>query len=127
MALNSLVDSRDVRFVLFELLDVESLKKYPKYADFDRDMYEETLALAEKIAVEQLYPANTEGDRVGVKYDPATKSVKIPEVFKAPLRSFNEAGFVSIFDDQEVGGMGLPHSVGFSCWEYFNPSFIIML
>lgn len=120
MALNSLVDSRDVRFVLFELLEVDGLKKYPKYADFDRDMYEETLALAEKIAVEQMYPTNTEGDRVGVKYDPATKSVKIPEVFKAPLKSFNEAGFVSIFDDQEVGGMGLPHSVGFSCWEYFT-------
>ena len=51
MALNKLVDSRDVRFVLFELLDMESLKKFPRYADYDRDIYEDTLVLAEKIAV----------------------------------------------------------------------------
>ncbi len=120
MALNSIVDSRDVRFVLFEMLEVDKLKKYAKYADFDRDMYEDVLGLAEKIAVEQVYPTNMEGDKTGVKYDPDKKLVKSPEIFREPLRAFNEAGFVSIFDDQEVGGMGMPHSVGFSCYEYFT-------
>ncbi|RPI89667.1 MAG: hypothetical protein EHM32_12395, partial [Spirochaetales bacterium] len=119
MALNKLVDSRDVRFVLFEMLKVDELGKFEKYSGFDKDMYEDTLQLAEKIAVEQIYPTNADGDKTGVRYDPDKKLVKAPESFRAPLKAFNEGGFVGIFDDPEVGGMGLPHSVGFSCYEYF--------
>lgn len=119
MALNKLVDSRDVRFVLFEMLKVDELGKFEKYSGFDKDMYEDTLQLAEKMAVEQIYPTNADGDKTGVTYDPDKKLVKAPESFRAPLKAFNEAGFVGIFDDSEVGGMGLPHSVGFSCYEYF--------
>ena len=127
MALNLIVDSRDVRFTLFEMLGVDQLNKFEKYSAFDRDLFEDTLSLAEKIAIEQIYPTNVEGDRVGVVYDPETKQVKVPDIFRAPLKSFNEAGFVSIFDDAEIGGMGMPHVVGFACYEFFcaaNVSFI---
>ncbi len=31
------VDSRDVRFVLFELIEIEKPGHYPAYADSDRD------------------------------------------------------------------------------------------
>jgi hypothetical protein len=79
MAKNQLVDSRDVRFVLFEMLGVDGLnKKLSQYADFDRDIYENTLELAETIAVEKFYPSNAVSDKEGVKYDPATKLVKVP-------------------------------------------------
>jgi hypothetical protein len=55
MALNAIIDSRDVRFVLFEILELEKFtKKYPKYADYDRDTLEGALDLAEKIAVEKI-------------------------------------------------------------------------
>ncbi len=127
MALNYLIDSRDVRFVLFEMLGVDKLNRFSKFADYDRDMYEDTISLAEKLAVEQLYPTNAEGDKLGVVYDPSTKQVKSPGIYRAPLKAFNEAGFVSIFDSPEVGGMGMPHAVGFSCYEVFtasNPSLI---
>ncbi|MCU0845418.1 MAG: acyl-CoA dehydrogenase N-terminal domain-containing protein, partial [Spirochaetes bacterium] len=75
MALNPLVDSRDLRFTLFELLEVDKLTALPRYADFDRGMFEDVLDLAEKIAVEQLYPVSAESEKQGVKYDPATKKV----------------------------------------------------
>ena len=56
MALNPLVDSRDIRFVLFEMLEVDKLgEKYPKYADYDKDMYEDILELAERLAVDKIY------------------------------------------------------------------------
>ena len=66
MALNPLVDSRDVRFVLFEMLEIEKFGRYPAYADFDRDVYEEIMQLAERIAVNDFYPTNREGDKTGV-------------------------------------------------------------
>lgn len=119
MALNPLVDSRDVRFVLYELLDVEKLNKYPKFADYDRDMYEDTLNLAEKIAIEQLYPVCAEGDKIGCQYDPETNGVRVPEVYKPGYKALVEAGFVSLQDDPEIGGAGMPIAVNTSCLEYF--------
>ncbi|HQL44856.1 MAG TPA: acyl-CoA dehydrogenase N-terminal domain-containing protein, partial [Spirochaetota bacterium] len=72
MSLNPLVDTRDTRFVLFEVLGVDKLTQYPRFADFDKDTFEDVLNLAETIAVEQVYPANMDGDKIGVKYEPDT-------------------------------------------------------
>jgi hypothetical protein len=113
--LNSLVESRDVRFVLFELLEVEALKKYPKIRRFRPRHVQETLALAEKIAVEQLYAGQRRGRPHRGEVRSATKSVKIPEVFKAPLRSFNEAGSSRSLTTRRSAGWAFAF-VGFSCW-----------
>jgi hypothetical protein len=51
MALNPLVDSRDVRFVIFEMLELDKINRYECFAGMDRDIFEDTLNLAEKIAV----------------------------------------------------------------------------
>ncbi len=120
MALNPLVDSRDVRFVLFEMLEVDKLTRYKKFADFDKDMFEEVLSLAERIAVGLIYPANKEGDRNPVQYDPATKNVKIPEIYKPAFDAYYEAGFLGLAIDQEIGGMGMPHAIAQSTTEYFT-------
>ncbi|HPC39987.1 MAG TPA: acyl-CoA dehydrogenase [Spirochaetota bacterium] len=120
MALNPLVDSRDVRFVLFELLEIEKLGQYPAYADFDRDMYEEILQLAERIAVNTFYPANREGDRIGVSYDPQKKEVRTPDVFKPAYRAYVEAGFLNITGKPDHGGMGMPLTIGNACEEFFS-------
>ena len=58
MSLNPLVDSRDLRFVVFEMLELEKLNRFERFSDFDRDVYDDTLNLAEKIAVEQFYTSN---------------------------------------------------------------------
>ncbi len=118
MALNPLVDSRDIKFVLFELLEVEKLsERFPQYEDFDRETYDEFLSLAERIAVEQIYPASSLGDKEGCTYDPETKEVKIPQSYKEPLDVYYEAGFIGVSDDPEIGGMGMPASIGVSCTE----------
>ena len=108
MGLNKLVDSRDQRFVLFEMLGLDKFAEVKKFADFDRDTYEATLELAEQIAVSQVYPFNSESDKIGVKYDPLTKNVKTPEPYKPAIIAFNEAGFPGLAYDPEIGGMGMP-------------------
>jgi len=119
MALNPLIDSRDVRFILFEMLRIEELCNFSKYSDFDRETFEAILELAEQIAVEKVYPANREGDVQGCKYDPVTKEVATPDVFKAALAAVNEAGFVGLGNEPEFGGLGMPHVIANSCNEYF--------
>ena len=59
MSLNQLIDSRDVRFTLFEMLELEKLNRFDAFKDFDRSVYEDTLELAEKILAAQEPEINT--------------------------------------------------------------------
>ncbi len=119
MALNQLVDSRDVRFALFEALEADKLTKYEKYSGFDKDMFEDMLNLAESIAVEQIYPTFDQGDKEGCKHNPDTKEVKIPSSYHPALKAFYEAGFGGIDIESEWGGMGAPQIIAWACNEFF--------
>lgn len=126
MAKNPLVDSRDVRFVLFEQFEVDKLNGYPRYADFDRDVMEDSLNLAETVAVDQIYPTLGISDKEGAQYIPETKEVKVPEAFREPYRAYVEAGFNALRFPPEEGGVGMPFSVNVACKEYLaaaNTSF----
>ncbi|MGD0022031.1 MAG: acyl-CoA dehydrogenase [Smithellaceae bacterium] len=127
MALNPLIDSRDVRFVLFELLQADKLSKYDKFSGFDKDTYEATLELAEQLAVEQVYPANAEADKTGAKYDPETKSVTIPEGYKSAMKLYKESGFSGLGNDPEWGGVGMPEVICRSIMDYFSAAAVAFL
>ncbi|MCX8123093.1 MAG: acyl-CoA dehydrogenase [Spirochaetes bacterium] len=116
---NLLVDSRDVRFILFEMFDILQLSKFDIYKDFDRDTYESVLDLAETIAMEEIYPANTIADKEGIKFDPDTHTVVVPQVFKKAMHAFNEAGFTGIAQPISSGGMGMPELMYRMALEYF--------
>ncbi len=120
MALNPIVDSRDVRFVLFEMLEADKLTKYEKFQDFDKDMFEDVINLAETIAVEQVYPANAESDKKHAQYNPDTKEVIVPEELKPGLDAYYEAGFLGLTIEQELGGMGMPEVFGQCVTDYFT-------
>ncbi|MGD0170486.1 MAG: acyl-CoA dehydrogenase family protein, partial [Smithella sp.] len=120
MALNQLVDSRDVRFTMFEMLELEKLNRFDSFKEFDRSVYEDTLDLAEKIAVELFYPCNSEGDAAGLKFDAKKNEVNVPESFHKGFNAYIDAGFQSLPFPQEVGGMGLPSSISMAAAEYFN-------
>ncbi len=119
MAQKYLVDLRDIEFNLFEFLDIEKLGRYARYEGFDRDIYEDTIRLATKVAVEQIFPANTAGHKEDCSYDRETKSVRLPSGYKEASRALMEAGFLSISDDPEIGGAGMPLAIQSSCWEIF--------
>ncbi len=120
MALNPIVDSRDVRFILFEVLDVEKLTKYSKFADFDKDTFEATIELAEQIAVEQVYPINAAADKKHAQYNPDTKEVYIPEEYFPGLKAYYEAGFIGLASSQEIGGTGMPKVIYQCATDYFT-------
>ena len=120
MALNPLVDSRDLMFVLFEALEADKLTQYEQFSAFDKETFQATLELAEQVAVEQVYPANALADREGVRYDPQTKTVSIPEGFKTAMNSYRECGFSGLCNDPEYGGMGMPETIRRAVIDYFS-------
>ncbi|MDI9424185.1 MAG: acyl-CoA dehydrogenase family protein, partial [Spirochaetota bacterium] len=120
MASHPTVDMRDIHFVLFELLEIEKLGRFPAFADLTRAECEESLRLASRISDDILYEANREADRLGIDYDAATKEVRIPSGMKKALSAYYEAGFLRIADSHDEGGMGMPETIAFSCNEIFT-------
>jgi alkylation response protein AidB-like acyl-CoA dehydrogenase len=112
-----LIDFRDLQFTLFEFLEVDKMSSFSRYGQFERADYEETIRLAGRIAAEQVFPVNVSGHREGCRYDPKTKSVFLPSGYKNAARSLIDAGFLSISDDPEIGGTGMPMSVQTCAWE----------
>ncbi|HPS58599.1 MAG TPA: acyl-CoA dehydrogenase [Spirochaetota bacterium] len=117
---NPLIDTRDQKFVLFEVLGIDSLTQYEKFSQFDHDTFEATLDLIENICVNQCYPHFADADREGCSFDAGTGEVKLPESVKKPLRAYYDAGFIGMNESPEIGGMGLPQSIGAAGMEFIS-------
>ena len=100
---------RDMRFVLYELLDISSeLKALPAHAEVDADIINQVLEEGARFTSKVLYPLNQVGDREGCRLDPVTHEVTTPKGFKEAYRRFVEAGWPALVCDPQFGGQGLP-------------------
>ena len=120
------VDMRDIQFNLYEALDLEGLSGYPKYAEYNRELYDMVLEEARKFAVSALAPANTEWDKIGCKLEDGV--VVTPPGLADVYWQFCEGGWVSPSADIEVGGQGLPRMMNLATSDMFcgaNLAFLI--
>ncbi len=102
----------DIRFVLHDLLNVESLSKLPAYEDTaSAELIDQILEEGAKLCEDQLFPINMSGDEEGCHYD--NDVVTTPKGFKEAYKLFTEGGWTGVSADPEYGGMGLPHTVNF--------------
>ncbi len=123
---NLLVDERDMKFVLYEQLNIEELCSAPKYSEFSREMFDMALEAAQKLAEKEIFPTNKDGDAKGVTLEAG--QVKVPESFHHAYRLFCEGGWPSLSIDQEAGGQGFPASIYCATSELFvgaNQSFLM--
>ncbi|HDP81140.1 MAG TPA: acyl-CoA dehydrogenase [Spirochaetes bacterium] len=115
---DTLVDRRDVAFVLYEQFDILKLTERKKFQDFSRDEFDMTIDQALKFAENDLAPINAEGDRTGAQWKDG--AVTLPESFHRALKLFGEGGWVGACEDPEDGGQGLPVVVYTACNEIFH-------
>jgi len=113
-----ILNTRDIEFILYELLDVESLANWPRFAEHSRETFDAALDTAQKIATEKFAPHNRKSDLNEPTFDGKHVTI-IPEVAEA-LRAFVDAGFLSATQDFERNGMQLPWSVAQACLAWFN-------
>jgi len=110
------VNERDVRFVLYEMLDVKKLLELDAYKDFDMDTIDMILTESQKFSEEVLYKANFEGDKNGAKFD--NGKVTAPQAYKDAYQAYCEGGWLGISANPEHGGQGLPNVVGLAAMEF---------
>jgi alkylation response protein AidB-like acyl-CoA dehydrogenase len=114
------VDLRDIKFQLFEWLELGKTLEAEKFADWDAENVEMVLDEALKISQEQMAPCNEDGDRIGAQY--ADGKVTLPESFKPVYQTICEGGWIGLLAGPEYGGMGLPETIGTAVNEFFNGS-----
>ena len=120
---SSLLSRRDLQFLLHEWLEVERLAERERYADHSREIFDDVLELAERIAAEQFAPHNRAADTNEPYVGDDGKVVLVPQVAPA-LRTFVEAGLIGASLPEAVGGMQLPNvltSAAFAWFQAANP------
>jgi hypothetical protein len=115
---NLLVDERDVKFVLYEQLDIEQLSNTDKYAEYSKDMFDMVLEQAWKLAENELAPANRQGDLEGCAYQDGV--VRVPESYHRAYDMYCQGGWLAIADQVDAGGQGFPVAISLAAIESFG-------
>ena len=112
-----LVDKRDQLFVLNEMLQIENLCRFPKFAECSG--FEMVLTEAHRFARSEFLPIIEPGDTQGCHFHPKTASVQMPECFQRAYDKFSQGGWLTMCDSPEVGGDGFPMVMGTAVAEIF--------
>jgi alkylation response protein AidB-like acyl-CoA dehydrogenase len=113
-----IVSRRDLAFLLYEWLDVETLTQRPRYAAHSRETFEAALDTAEQIATDLFAPHARKSDLNEPQFD-GTSVQLIPDI-KHALDAFIAAGLMAAEQAEEFGGMQLPITVAKAASAYFK-------
>lgn len=101
----------DMQFVMNEVLDYQAhYKTIPCGEDATPDTVDAIMLECAKFCEEVLAPLNQVGDEVGCKLE--SGDVKTPPGFKEAYQLWKQGGWQGLSHPVEVGGQGLPMSLG---------------
>jgi alkylation response protein AidB-like acyl-CoA dehydrogenase len=109
-------DRRDIDFVLYEQMGTDWLLQTERYNDMNRKMFDMIISEARNFGIKEILPTYTEGDRTGAQF--VNGEVKAPECFRRPHRLYVENEWLSLTEDPEYGGQGLPQVIAAAASEY---------
>jgi butyryl-CoA dehydrogenase len=114
----SLLNDRDVEFLLYEFLDTEKLLERPRYSEHSREIFDAALRTAKTIAEKYFANHLVEGDA----NEPTLVNgvVKMIPETKVAWDEFAKAGFLAAHQDYEEGGMQMPEVVFRMVMAYVN-------
>ncbi|MBX7540733.1 acyl-CoA dehydrogenase C-terminal domain-containing protein [Qipengyuania sphaerica] len=111
--------TRDTRFIINEVLDLASYGNLPGFEMATDDVTDAVINEGGKFCAEVLAPLNRVGDEHGCVRN-ADGSVTTPPGFKEAFDQFREAGWGTISADENYGGQGMPHVLGFVMEEFIS-------
>ncbi|MDL2321006.1 acyl-CoA dehydrogenase [Desulfosarcina sp. OttesenSCG-928-B08] len=114
----TLVDRRDVDFVLHEQLEVEKLSKHDRFAEFNRKTVDLIVSEARTLALKEMAPALKIGDEEGCRLE--NGNVYVPEPFHRIFELFREGEWIAMTEDPDVGGQGMPATVALAAKNFFH-------
>ena len=112
---------QDMQFVLEHICDVRSLAKLEAFEAFDPDTLGDILTEAGRFVSEVFAPINQIGDSTGsIRNDDGT--VTTPPGFREAYDAYVQAGWGAAAFPTELGGGGLPWTVGLALQEMLTAS-----
>jgi len=111
-----LLNSRDVEFILYELLGTEDLVRSERFSDYDVATFNAVIEAAKTLAEEKFAPFASKLDANEPTFDGKTVHI-IPEVQEA-LDAYVDGGFMGMAADSKYGGMQLPWVVSQAAGAY---------
>ncbi|HVQ50189.1 MAG TPA: acyl-CoA dehydrogenase [Mycobacterium sp.] len=102
---------RDIEFTLFEVLGREKILGHGPYADLDLVTAKSLIRQIEQLSTTTLADAFEVGDRTPPVYDPAARTVTMPDQFKAAFAAYIGGGWADLDLPEECGGIPTPPSI----------------
>ena len=109
---------RNLKFVLFEVHDVESLTQYDYYAEHNRKMFDMVLKAAGKLGKDLLFPVFEEMDRNQPEL--VNGEVQVHPAVRKIMKEFGEGGWITARVPFDLGGEQLPHLMADACEYIFQ-------
>ncbi len=109
----SYASQRNLRFLLFEVLDSPGLASLPAFEGYDRDAFELALDAARQIADRYLFPYYRAMDKDKAFFDGET--VRVHSAMKPGIKAIAEGGWISAAQPVHDGGQQMPltlHNAG---------------
>jgi butyryl-CoA dehydrogenase len=107
------VSERNIKFLLYEVFDVESLTKYEYYQEHNRKMFDMVLKAAVKLGKDLLFPIFEEMDRNQPEL--VNGEVKVHPSVKTIMKEFGDGGWISSRVPFDQDGEQLPSMVADVC------------
>jgi alkylation response protein AidB-like acyl-CoA dehydrogenase len=103
------ISMRNLKFLIYEMFDTESLTQYPFFQDHSREIFDMVLDTAMKMGKDILFPAFSDMD----KNQPEFKDGKVivHPVVKDVMEACGEGGWIGAHNTYELGGQQIPNTV----------------
>ncbi|MGI8531233.1 MAG: acyl-CoA dehydrogenase [Geodermatophilaceae bacterium] len=121
---------RDLTFNLFEALRIQDWLGSEPFAQVDTATALSVLSEFERLATGPLAASFVDADRNPPAYDPATKSVTLPESFKKSCQAFLDGEWHRLVVPEHLGGYGAPPTLFWACAEMLlgaNPAVFLYM
>ena len=104
------ISERNVKFMLYEVFDAESLTQYDYYAEHGREVFDLVMDTALKLGRDILQPLLREMDQNPPRF--IDGEVKVHPMVREWMRTCGEGGWISALAPYEHGGQQLPLLIG---------------
>ncbi|MGD9300901.1 MAG: acyl-CoA dehydrogenase [Desulfobacterales bacterium] len=112
------VSERNIKFLLYEVFDIESLTEYEYYSEHNRKMFDMVLKAAVKLGKDFLFPIFEEMDRNQPEL--VNGEVKVHPSVKTIMKEFGQGGWISSRAPFDRDGEQLPSLVADVCEFIFS-------
>ncbi|SNT42187.1 acyl-CoA dehydrogenase [Rhodococcoides kyotonense] len=117
--MTDVLSRRDLDFLLYEWLDVESLLTRKRFAEHSRETFDAVMDLCADLAHKHFEPHNKKSDA----HEPTMRpdgTVEMIDDVKTALDAYSAAGLIASQFDESVGGMQLPTTVARAAMAWFQ-------